>query len=145
MPPKKDSPLRLYISASEKSIGCLLAQNNDREMEQAVYYLSRVLNETEQRYSRIEKLCLTLHFACSKLRHYLIGVTTFVISQTDVIKYMLSRPIITCRIGKWALGLAEFTLCYVPQRAVKGQALADFLADHPCLDIEKEVDLEIGV
>ena len=26
-------------------------------------------------------------------------------------------------------------LVYVPQKAVKGQALADFLADHPCTDV----------
>ncbi|CAL9029425.1 unnamed protein product [Prunus brigantina] len=29
MPPKRGKPLRLYISASESSIGCLLAQNNE--------------------------------------------------------------------------------------------------------------------
>ncbi|CAL9019066.1 unnamed protein product [Prunus brigantina] len=29
MPPKRGKPLRLYISASEGSIGCLLAQNNE--------------------------------------------------------------------------------------------------------------------
>ncbi|CAL9005311.1 unnamed protein product, partial [Prunus brigantina] len=31
MPPKRGKPLRLYISASESSIGCLLAQNNEFE------------------------------------------------------------------------------------------------------------------
>ena len=33
------------------------------------------------------------------------------------------------------LSLVEFNLVYVPQKAVKGQALADFLADHPCTDV----------
>ncbi|CAN6557364.1 unnamed protein product [Malus baccata var. baccata] len=34
------------------------------------------------------------------------------------------------RIGKWILTLSEFSFQYVPQRAVKGQAIADFLAEH---------------
>ena len=32
----------------------------------------------------------------------------------------------------------EFHLLYVPQKAVKGQALADFLANHPCEDVPHE-------
>ncbi|XP_043693059.1 uncharacterized protein LOC122643509 [Telopea speciosissima] len=54
-----------------------------------------------------------------------------VICQTDIIKYMLTRPISRGLVGKWALALVEFTLQYIPQKAIKGQALADFLADHP--------------
>ncbi|KAM1029352.1 hypothetical protein TB2_041805 [Malus domestica] len=37
---------------------------------------------------------------------------------------------LTWRIGKWILALSEFSFQYVPQRAVKGQAIADFLAEH---------------
>ncbi|BFG30775.1 hypothetical protein CerSpe_170490 [Prunus speciosa] len=34
------------------------------------------------------------------------------------------------------MALAEFTFRYVPQQGVKGQALADFLASHPYVEIE---------
>ena len=40
--PREGVPLRLYISATNESIGCLLAQNNTSGHEQAVYYLSRI-------------------------------------------------------------------------------------------------------
>ncbi|KAM1933192.1 hypothetical protein ACFX15_017531 [Malus domestica] len=53
-----------------------------------------------------------------------------IIAKIDVIKYMLSKPMLTGRIGKWILALSEFSFQYVPQRAVKGQAIADFLAEH---------------
>ncbi|KAM0976218.1 hypothetical protein ACFX2C_019158 [Malus domestica] len=56
---------------------------------------------------------------------------TQVIAQTNVICYMLSRPIVKGRIGKWTMALFEFSLQYLPQKAVKCQALADFLAQHP--------------
>ncbi|XP_073279508.1 uncharacterized protein [Primulina huaijiensis] len=44
----------------------------------------------------------------------------------------LTHPLL--RIGKWSLALTEFTLTYYPQKSVKGQAIADFLADYPSLD-----------
>lgn len=37
-------------------------------------------------------------------------------------------------IGKWAVLMMEFDITYVPQKAIKGQALADFLAAHPLPD-----------
>ena len=91
----KDQPLKLYLSIAKESIGCLLAQNNVEGHEQVVYYLSRVLNSIETRYTTIEKLCLALYFVCTKLRHYLIKSQVYVVSHTDLMKYMLSRPLIT--------------------------------------------------
>ena len=60
MPPRKGKDLKLYISASVESIGSMLVQDNELGKEQAVYYLSRVLTPIEQKYSLIEKLCLSL-------------------------------------------------------------------------------------
>ena len=72
MPQLKGWPLKLYLSIAKESIGCILAQNNVEGHEQVVYYLNRVLNSIETRYTPIDKLCLALYFACEKLRHYLI-------------------------------------------------------------------------
>ena len=41
---------------------------------------------------------------------------------------------------KWAIKLNTYSLKYVPLRVVKGQALADFLAEHPCVDIQDLLD-----
>ena len=141
----KDRSLKLYLSTAKESIRCLLAQNNAEGHEHVVYYLSRVLNSTKTRYTPIEKLCLALSFICTKLRHYLIKSQVYVVSQTDLMKYMLSRPIIIRRIGKWFFSLLEFTLVYFPQKSIKGQALANFLADHPSLEIQPENDVELGI
>ena len=69
----------------------------------------------------------------------------YVVSQTDLIKYMLSRPLITGRIRKRSLALSEFTLVYFPHKLVKGQALANFLVDHSSLEIKSEKDVELGI
>ncbi|XP_059650003.1 uncharacterized protein LOC132295729 [Cornus florida] len=136
MPPRKKWPLKLYLSAAEESIGSMLAQDNEHGKEQAVYNLSRVLTDVECRYSSIEKLCLSLYYSAMKLRVYMRPVDVYILCQTNVIKYMLSRPLITGRIGKWTLALMEFNFIYVSQKSVKGRVLADFLADHPSTDID---------
>ncbi|KAM1639173.1 hypothetical protein ACFXTN_008493 [Malus domestica] len=95
-----------------------------------IYYLSKILIEVETRYNPVEKLCLALYFTTCKLRYYMLPCHIHIISKTDVIKYMLSKPMLTGRIGKWILALLEFSFQYVPQRPIKGQAIANFLYKH---------------
>ncbi|XP_015970564.1 uncharacterized protein LOC107494047 [Arachis duranensis] len=143
-PPRHGAPLKLYVSASEVTIGGMLAQEDENGNERVIYYLSRVLNDVESRYSPIEKLCLTLYFSCLKLKYYLIPRNVYVISKFDVLKYMLSFPILHGRLGKWMLALTEFSLHFIPARAIKGQVLADFLVDHPCIDIDENLLSFVG-
>lgn len=70
----------------------------------------------------------------------MLPVPVYIMRKIDLIKYLLTRPLLHGRIGKWSLALMEFCFQYVPQKVVKGQALADFLADHPCLDVTNESD-----
>ncbi|XP_074299654.1 uncharacterized protein LOC141630799 [Silene latifolia] len=112
-------------------MGALCAQENEDGKERALYYLSRTLVGAELDYSPIEKMCLALIFAIQKLRHYFQAHTVHVISKADPIKYILSRPVLSGRLAKWAVLLKQYDIVYIPQKAVKGQALADFLADHP--------------
>jgi len=50
-----------------------------------------------------------------------------VVSKFDVIKHMMSQPIFNGIIGKWILALLELDLRYESAKAVKGQAIADFI------------------
>ncbi|KAB2599256.1 hypothetical protein D8674_009527 [Pyrus ussuriensis x Pyrus communis] len=129
--PVPGKPLILYIAAQENSIGALLAQENESQKEGALYYLSRTLTGAELNYSPIEKMCLALVFAIQKLRHYMHAYTIHLVAKADPVKYVMSKPVLTGRLAKWALLLNQYEIIYVSAKAVKGQALADFLADHP--------------
>jgi hypothetical protein len=63
MPPIRNKFMKLYISASDLTLGSMLAQEDENGDEKAIYYLSRVLNDAETRFSSIEKLC----FVCTSL------------------------------------------------------------------------------
>ena len=86
--------------------------------------------DAETRYSAVERLCLCLFFSCTKLRHYLLSAECVVVCKYDVIKHMLSLPIMSGRIGKWVLALSEFDLSFESAKAVKGQVMADFVTQH---------------
>jgi hypothetical protein len=121
VPPQKHKPFKLYLSADECAIGSALIQEFEGK-ERAIYFMSRRLLDAETRYSPIERLCLCLYFSCAKLRHYLLSTECVVVSKDEVIKYMLSLPILNGRIGKWILALSEFDLRYESAKAVKGQS-----------------------
>jgi hypothetical protein len=53
-----------------------------------------------------------------------------VVSKANVIKHMLSMPILNGRIGKWILALSKFDLRYELAKVVKGQVMADFITQH---------------
>jgi hypothetical protein len=85
-----------------------------------ITYVSRRLFDAETRYQFIEKLCFSLYYTCTKLRHYLLSSTCIVACQTDVIKYMLHMAILSGILGKWAYGLVEYDLVYESLKSIKG-------------------------
>jgi hypothetical protein len=127
--PMTGIPFRLYIVAKDAVIGAVLMQVMEGK-EHIITYVSWLLIDVETRYSFIEKLCLSLFYACSKLRHYLLASTCVVASQADVIKHMLQQPILSGRIGKWAYTLIEHNLVYESLKSIKGQVVADFIIGH---------------
>jgi hypothetical protein len=56
------------------------------------------------------------------------------VARADPVRYVLNQPALMGRLGKWAVIMMEFDITYVPEKAIKGQALANFLATHPVLD-----------
>jgi hypothetical protein len=59
-------PFWLYIAVEDVMIGAVLTQIME-DKEHIITYLSRLLIDAETMYSFIEKLCLSLFYACSKL------------------------------------------------------------------------------
>ena len=134
VPPRQDRPFYIYLSVADISIASVVVQVHDG-LERVVFYISRRMLDAETRYPQIEKLCLCLFFTCTKLRPILLSEEIIVICKSDVIKHMLSAPVLRGRLGKWMFTLSEFDLRYQPAKAVKGQALADLIAERINTDI----------
>ena len=111
----------------DHSLRALLAQNNDQNHEQAIYYLNRIMIGAKHHYHLIEKEYLTLVFAIQKMRHYLMGQHIHVIFRINPLQFLMTRPSsLNCRLVKWAILLSQYEMQFMPQKAVKRQAVADF-------------------
>jgi len=54
----------------------------------------------------------------------------------DPVKYIFEKPVLTGRIARWQVLLSEFDIVYVTQKAIKGSALANYLAQQPISDYQ---------
>jgi hypothetical protein len=134
VPPQQDRPFYVYLSVGDTSIASVVIQVHDSK-ERVVFYLSRRMLDAETRYLDIEKLCLYLFSTCTKLWHILLSSEMIVICKSDVIKHMLSAPVLKGQLGKWIFALSEFDIRYQPAKAVKGQELADLITERINTDI----------
>jgi len=86
----------------------------------------------EHHYNPIEKEYLALICAIQKMRHYLVGQLIHVISEVNPLRLLLIRPsLLNGRLAKWVILISQYEMRFMPQKAVKGQTVAYFLAENP--------------
>ncbi|KAK8562410.1 hypothetical protein V6N12_010491 [Hibiscus sabdariffa] len=135
--PTPGRPLILYLTVYEESMGCALGKHDESgRKEKAIYYLSKKFTSCETRYPQIQKLCCALISATKRLRQYMLYHTTWLISKLDPLKFLMEAPPLTGRTARWQMLLSEFDIVYVSQKAVKGSAIADFLASRTSVGYE---------
>jgi hypothetical protein len=98
VPPQRDRSFYIYLSMGNTSIASVVVHVYDSK-EKVVFYLSMRMLDTETRYHEMEKLCL-LFFTCTMLQHILLFAEIIVICKSDIIKHMLSAPVLKGRLRK---------------------------------------------
>lgn len=76
----------------------------------------------------MEKLAFALVIAARRLKPYFQAHTIIVLTDKPLKKAMNS-PEAAGRMALWAIELSEFNIQYRPRTAIKGQAVADFIAE----------------
>uniref|UniRef100_A0A2N9HUB0 Uncharacterized protein n=1 Tax=Fagus sylvatica TaxID=28930 RepID=A0A2N9HUB0_FAGSY len=107
VPPTPGRPLILYLTVQEASMGCMLGQQDETgKKEQAIYYLSKKFTEPETRYLLVEEDVLR---------------TGLGLQEAETVHALLHHLV----------GIPDG-----PNQAIKGQAIADYLADYPSEQLE---------
>ncbi|KAL2250094.1 UNVERIFIED_CONTAM: Retrovirus-related Pol polyprotein from transposon [Sesamum indicum] len=76
-----------------------------------VYYVSKMLQGAESRYSEMEKLALALVVTARKLRSYFQSHKVVVLTNHPL-KHVMSRPEASGRLIKWAVELGQYNIEY---------------------------------
>ncbi|PKI59070.1 hypothetical protein CRG98_020525 [Punica granatum] len=133
--PMPNQPLILYLTVRRQSLGCMLGQEDEStHKERAIYYLSKKFTEGESNYLEIEKLCCSLVWVMQRLRQYTLYHTIRLLSKANPLRYLLDSPSSMRNIAKWCCQLTKHDIVYVSRTSIKGQAIADHLAEFPISD-----------
>ena len=133
--PEPDEVLFAYIAVALYAVNLVLIRA-DGGVQQPVYYVSKSLHEVEVRYLPLEKAILTIVLGTHKLPHYFQAHTVVILTQLPL-KAILRSADYTGRIAKWGTILGVFDIKYMPRTFIKGQVLADLVAEFTELEIEE--------
>ena len=81
----------------------------------------------------MEKLAFVLVTAARKLKPY-FQAHTIIILMDQPLKKAMSNPEAAGRMALWAIELSEIDIQYRPRTAIKGQVVADFIAEYTQLE-----------
>ena len=133
--PELDEVLFAYIVVAPYAVSLVLIQA-DGGVQRPVYYVSKSLHEAEVRYLPFEKAILAIVLGTRKLPHYFQAHTVVVLTQLPL-KAILRSADYTGRIAKWGTILGAFDIKYMPRTFIKGQVLADLVAEFTEPEIEE--------
>ena len=125
--PNPGEPLFLYLAVSDHAVSAVLVWELGQE-QRPVFFISKAMDEAELRYLPLEKATLALLHAAKKLPHYFQSSTVTVLSDLPL-KMLLQRSDFTGRITRWGVYLGSLGVEYRPRTTIKGQVLAEFLAE----------------
>ncbi|XP_075641959.1 uncharacterized protein LOC142613482 [Castanea sativa] len=119
--------LFLYLAVSPAAISAALIREEGK-MQKPVYFVSRALRGAEERYPRMEKIAFALLTAARKLKPYFQAHPIIVLTDQPLRRAM-NNPETSGWMALWAIELSEYDIRYQPRTAMKGQILADFIAE----------------
>ena len=125
--PETDEVLFAYIAIAPHAMSLVLIWV-DNGKQRPVYYVIKSLHDAEICYLPLEKAILAVVHGTRKLPHYFQAHTVVVLTQLPL-KATLRSTNYTGRIAKWGTILGAFDIKYMPCTSVKGQVLADLVAE----------------
>ncbi|KAK3004199.1 hypothetical protein RJ639_018605 [Escallonia herrerae] len=123
--PRED--LFLYLSVTEVAVSSVLVKEGDG-VQKPIYYVSKVLQDVETRYPKIDRIALALVTSARRLWPYFQSHSIIVLTDQLLRKVLLS-PETSERLVNWSVELGEFDIQYKPRTTIKAQALVDFIVE----------------
>lgn len=105
--PDFDKPFILTTDASNFAIGAVLSQG-ELPHDRPVAYASRTLNDSEVKYSTIEKELLAIVWACKQFRPYLYGKKFKIYTDHRPLTWLFNIKEPNSKLVRWRLKLEEY-------------------------------------
>nr|GEW45963.1 integrase, catalytic region, zinc finger, CCHC-type, peptidase aspartic, catalytic [Tanacetum cinerariifolium] len=122
--PNWNLPFERMCDASGFAVGYVLGQKDGKKFH-PIYFASKTLNTSQQKYTVTEKELMAVVFAFDKFRSYLILSKTIVHTDYLALRHLFKKQDAKARLIQWILLFQEFDIEIKDKKGIK-----DFTADH---------------
>ena len=125
--PDYSKEFHIFSFASEDTIAGVLLQKNKEGQEQPIAFMSRALQNSELKYTMMEKQAYAIF---KSLKHFItyIGYSKIIgYVPHAVVKDIMSQQDCLGIMGKWVSKIQEYNLEIKPTKLIKGQGLVNML------------------
>jgi ribonuclease HI len=132
VPPAAGEALLIYVAVTTQVVSAAIVVERREEghalpIQRPVYFISEVLSETKIRYPQIQKLMYAVILTRQKLP--LLRVSSGDCGAILPLREIIQSREASGRIAKWVVEIMGETISFAPRKAIKSQALADFVAE----------------
>jgi hypothetical protein len=92
--PDWSKEFHVHVDVSSISLGALLAQIGEGDIDHLLYFASRKLSTTEINYTTTEREGLAMVYALQKFRHYLLGGHFKMFTDHSMWKHLVNKPVL---------------------------------------------------
>lgn len=136
----------MFSFASEHTVAVVLLQKNDQGYEQPIAFFSKALRDAPLKYNIMENQAFALVKAIKDFRVYILYSHIIAYVPNSLVKYILTQDGPDGKRGKWIYTILEYDLEIKPTKLIKGQGLANLMAESNChaLDIKFIAEMDSG-
>lgn len=103
-----NKPFDVFVDASEKSVSGILTQQDTNKHYAPIAFFSQKLNDTQRKWSTIEREAYAVVVALQKYRSWLFRSVVRIHSDHNPLTYLTSSAPRSAKLMRWALALQEF-------------------------------------
>lgn len=124
---ENDEGLSVYLAIADRAVSSVLLREDENKDHRPIYYVNKALSRAELKYSKLEKTAFALFMIAKKLPVYFHTHPVQVLTDLPI-GVVLQNPTSSRRLIKWSMMLT-LSIEYRPRKAIKEQALADFIVE----------------
>jgi len=106
--PDWSKSFHVHVDALSITLGAVLAQQGEGEIDHPIVFSSRNLSTTEINYTIIEREGLAMVYVLQKYMHYLLGGHFQMYTYHFALRYLVKNPVLGGRICRWLLLFQEY-------------------------------------
>jgi len=122
-----DRAFDLFVDASEQAIGGVLTQTDSVGVNNPVTFYSMKLNDTQCRWSTIDREAFAALACLQKYRCWLFGSKVVIHSDHNPLLYLTETAPKSSKLMRWALAIQEYDVVF-KYRSSSTNTAADFLS-----------------